>query len=54
MYSTKYLLGISPSLSSSTFVAIIPPLRAARIGHRTDSNSYKETVFTTVSAVPGD
>jgi hypothetical protein len=33
---------------------IIPPLRPVRIGHKTDSDSYKKTVFTTVFAMPGD
>ena len=45
---------ISLSLNSSMFVTIIPPPRPARIGHKTDFDSYKKTVFRTVFAMSDD
>lgn len=45
---------ISLSLSSSMFVTIIPALRPTRIGHKTDFDSYKKTVFRTVFAMSDD
>jgi len=55
MCFTKYLF-----FGNFTFVEflnvrrIISLLRPVRIGHKTDSDSYKKTVFTTVFAMPGD